>query len=129
MYCLDSDIMIQVIRGDKELKKKIDPIEPENVYFTTVTLCELFKGAYKSKKKEESVQFLYEILKNYKVLSLNIRSSEIFGMDFSKLEKIGKPTQILDLMIASITKANNLILITRNKKDFENIPDLKLEVW
>jgi predicted nucleic acid-binding protein len=42
---------------------------------------------------------------------------------------MGKQTQEFDLMIASIAKENNLIVITRNKKHFEDIPDLKVEEW
>ena len=37
-------------------------------------------------------------------------------------------TEESDLMIASIAKANGLVLVTRNKKHFENI-DIKIEVW
>lgn len=129
MYCLDSSIMVPILRGDKELKKRLDSIKAEDVSFTAITLCELFKGAYKSSKKEESVRFLYEILRNYRLLPLDIKSSELFGADYNELEKRGAPTQILDLMIASISKANNLILVTRNKKHFENIPDLEIEEW
>ena len=129
MYCLDSSIMVPLLRGDKDLKKRVDSIKSEDISFTTITLCELFKGAYKSSRAKENVNMVHDILRNYNLLSLNITSSEIYGMDFIKLEKEGKLTQVLDLMIASIAKANNLILITRNKKDFENIPDLKLEVW
>ena len=129
MYCLDTDIIAFILRGDEKIKKKISSVDPESISITTITLCELFKGAYKSSRAKENVSMVHDILRNYNLLSLNITSSEIYGMVFIKLEKEGKLTQVLDLMIASIAKANNLILITRNKKDFENIPDLKLEVW
>ncbi len=129
MYCLDSSIMVPVLRGDRDLKRKLDSIKSEDVSFTTITLCELFKGAYKSSKKEEAIRLLYEILRNYRVLTLNIKSSEFFGADYTELERRGMLTQILDLMIASIAKENDLVLVTRDKKHFENIPDLKLEEW
>ncbi len=129
MYCMDSSIMVPVLRGDRDLKRKLDSVKSEDISFTTITLCELFKGAYKSSKKEEAIRLLYEILRNYRVLTLNIKSSEFFGADYTELERRGMLTQILDLMIASIAKENNLVLVTRNKKHFENIPDLKLEEW
>ena len=37
--------------------------------------------------------------------------------------------QVRDLMISSIAISKDLILVTRNKKHFENIPGLKLEQW
>ena len=129
MYCLDSDIIISVFRGDKKLKKRVDLLKPENIAITTITLCELFRGAYKSKDAKSSLFLVYELLINYKVFSLDAKSSEIFGADYAGLEKKGKQTQALDLMTASIAKSNGLVLVTRNKKHFENIPDLEFEEW
>ncbi len=129
MYCLDSNIVALIFRGDEKLREKASSVGPDSVSITTIALCELFKGAYKSSRAEENINLIHDVLKNYKLLSLDIKSSEIYGMDFIKLEKMGKPTQVLDLMIASIAKANNLILVTKNKKHFENIQSLKIEEW
>lgn len=129
MYCLDTSIVVSVFRGDKELKRKIELINPEDVFVTTVSLCELFRGAYKTKNIETVLSEIESLTRNYSLLTLDATSSEIFGLDSNKLEKNGKQTRILDLMIASIAKANNLTLVTRNKKHFENIPGLKTEEW
>ncbi len=42
-----------------------------------------------------------------------------------KLKKIGRP----DLLIACVALANGATLVTRNTKDFVNVPGLKLENW
>ena len=42
-----------------------------------------------------------------------------------KLKKIGRA----DLLIAAITMANNATLITRNLKDFRQVPGLLIENW
>ncbi len=129
MYCLDANIIIAIFRGDKELAKKISDIDPADIFFTEITLCELFKGAYKSKYKEMSLNLIYDFTNNYNLLGLTLKSCEIFGSDFNILEKLGKKTQEFDLLTASIAKENDLIIVTRNKKHFENIPDLKVEEW
>ena len=129
MYCLDTSIIIAVFRNDKGIAKKIRASESDKIFFTDVTLCELFKGAYKSQKKEESLRLVYDFLNNFKLLGLTVESCEIFGKDFNALTRIGKPTQDFDLIISSIAKENDLILVTRNKRHFENIPDLKVEEW
>ncbi len=36
MYCLDTDIVIAIFRGDKELAKKISNINPSEVFFTVI---------------------------------------------------------------------------------------------
>ena len=129
MYCLDTNIVIAIFRDDKKLAKKISGIDPDDIFFTDITLCELFRGAYKSQKKEESLKLVYDFMNNFKLLGLTKDSCEIFGKDFAELGKVGKPTQELDLIISSIAKENDLILVTRNKKDFENISGLKIETW
>lgn len=129
MYCLDANIIISIFRGDKELKKMADSIGPGDVSFTAITLCELFKGAYKAKNREAALSLIYELMRDYRLFPLNAKSAEIFGADFNRLEQAGKQTQVLDLLTASIAKENGLVLVTRNKKHFENIPDLKVEEW
>ncbi len=129
MYCLDSSVIIAIFRGDKELAKKISNINPDSIFFTENTLCELFKGAYKSAQKEKSLELVNEFAKNYGVLGLSTESCDMFGRDFNALAKAGKQTQEFDLLTAVIAKENNLILVTRNKRHFENVPDLKLEEW
>lgn len=129
MYCLDTNIIIAIFRGDKELSKKISNIQPSDIFFTIITLCELFKGAYKSKQREKSSNLIHDFAGNYGLLGLTLQSCEIFGNDFNNLEKMGKQTQQFDLLTASISKENGLILVTRNRKHFENIPDLKVEEW
>ena len=139
MYCLDSSVIIGIFRGDKGLIKKISGISPDGIFFTELTLCELFKGAYKSAQKEKSLELIHEFSRNYNVIGLSIESCEAFGMDFNVLAKAGKQTQEFDLMTAVIAKQNNLILVTRKSqmtpkasiglRHFENIPNLKLEEW
>ena len=129
MYCLDTNVIIDFFRGDKVLAKKVGEMGPDEIFFTEITLCELFRGAYKSMQKEKSLQLIYDLVRNYRFLALTPDSCEIFGRDFNALARMGKPTQEFDLIVSSIAKENDLILVTRNRKHFENIPDLKLEEW
>ena len=129
MYCLDTSIVVAILRNEKGLAKKTLEMNPKKIFLTDITLCELFKGAFKYHKKEESLKVLHEFIRNFTVLGLTVESCEIYGKDFNVLLSIGKPTQDFDLLIASVAKKNNLTLITRNKKHFENIPNLKVEEW
>ncbi len=42
-----------------------------------------------------------------------------------RLKKMGRP----DLLIACFALAHKATLVTRNTKDFANVPGLKLENW
>ena len=52
-----------------------------------------------------------------------------FADDYLKLKNTGKLIKDFDLMIAAICKANDLVLITTDRKHFQQIPHLKVEVW
>lgn len=60
-----------------------------------------------------------------KVIDFDEKSSQIFQNLKSLKLKIGT----MDLRIASIALASNATLLTRNAKDFEQIPNLKFEDW
>jgi tRNA(fMet)-specific endonuclease VapC len=48
---------------------------------------------------------------------------------FQSARKSGIRIGTMDLRIAAICIVNNAILITRNRKDFQQVPDLKFEDW
>jgi len=130
MYCLDTNIIIDLFKGDKKLKEKIIEIKQTgiNFFITTINLLELYKGLYLFKDLEIEKLKIERFIETVKIIEIDRFVCEIFGREFSRLKKEGKITEEKDLIIASIAKANNLILITRNKKHFENI-DIKIEVW
>ena len=61
---------------------------------------------------------------------MNERGAEKFGQILSALDKNGQKISDRDIMIAAIaiSKGENVI-VTRNKKDFEKIPQLKVETY
>ena len=63
---------------------------------------------------------------------ISVTCGTIYSDLFPKLEKIGKIPQDFDLQIASIAIANNMILVTRNIRDFEaicSVSNLMIENW
>lgn len=59
------------------------------------------------------------------VLPFDVKSIVIF--DEIRSQKIRIAT--MDLRIAAIAIANNLVLLTRNTKDFIEVPNLSIEDW
>lgn len=56
-------------------------------------------------------------------------AAQTYGEIPTTLEKQGNPISALDLLIAAIAIAHDLILVTNNTKEFERIPNLKIENW
>jgi tRNA(fMet)-specific endonuclease VapC len=59
------------------------------------------------------------------VLDMNVAAAERFELLRSQRVRIGT----MDLRIASICLSEGLVLLSRNRKDFEQVPDLIVEDW
>lgn len=127
MYCLDTNILIDLIRGDKIISEKINTLEG-SIFINPITQCELFKGVYLSSKKDEQLDEVEELTESFEVLEFSKEISREFGKEYSRLSKIGKQIPEFDLIIGCFAKVNDLILVTRDKKHFENM-GIKIEVW
>ena len=131
MYCLDTNIIIDYLRGEENTKIKLEKLFDLNLEVTTTTiaLCEIYRRIFTLKDCEEELDLFERFIKNFNLISITKGAAITFGRLSSYLKKKGRTTEEIDLIIASIAIANNQILITKNRKHFENIPDLKLEVW
>lgn len=131
MYCFDTNIVIDMFRGDRALKARIEAVQHlgVEVSVTTLTLCELFKGAYAAQRQEDALKLVRGFVETVRILEQTSAGCEFFGKDYAALKKSGKLTQEIDLMIGCIAKSNGKILVTRNDKHFKNIPDIRIEKW
>ncbi len=131
MYCLDTDLVVAFFRKSPEAASKIQEFKASDseLVITSITLCELYRGAFLSLKKDENLALVNNLLERASLLVQDKISCLLFGQDYAFLQKKGIQTQEMDLMIAGICKANNAVLVTRNVKDFRNIPNLLVEKW
>ncbi len=126
MVCLDTNVLIGLLRNDKNTVSIIKNLEKSNIITTTaINNFELWKGFYRTKsiKDEKAILELLEIIP---LLEFDEKASRKAAEIFEYLKKRGKMIDALDVMIASIAITNNEHLLTFNKKHFDNIPDLKL---
>ena len=128
MYCLDTNVIIDILRGDESIKLKVANLSNQGgIFLTPITLCELYKGAYCFYDKEQKIKDVDNFVSFFQILELDESSCREFGNLYAELKKKGLTINDFDLMIASIVKVNNLILITRDKH-FRNF-DIKTEIW
>ena len=129
MYLLDTDTIIFNLKGNAAVRKNLllhinDPIK-----ISSITLMELYYGAYKSQKITGNLAKIKTIEQSLEIIPVWIESVEIFGMLKSKLEKTGSRLDDFDLIIAASALAHNLTLVTYNEKHFKRIEGLKLANW
>lgn len=129
-YLLDTNICIYLIKGnDEKLIKKFIKRSPIDFAISSITLSELWYGVYKSRKQKENKAALTSFLQPFEVIYFDDKAAEIYGLIRTKLESDGNLIGSMDLLIAAIALANNLILLTNNEREFKRVPKLKVENW
>ena len=139
MIILDTDCISLLTRErileSSELRRKLEQFPPDEIYTTIITFEEQMRGwlSFVAKAKTVKQQIyayekLHRFLENYrKIVVLDFDEKAAKVLQNLKSSKIRVGT--MDLKIASIAIANKAILISRNLKDFERVPDLTVYDW
>ncbi|QQS38176.1 MAG: type II toxin-antitoxin system VapC family toxin [Ignavibacteriales bacterium] len=129
-YLLDTNICIYIIKKNpSKVIEKFRRLKPGSVAISSITVSELYYGVYKSSRQNENMIALQEFLQPLEVLDFCLEDALEYGKIRTQLEEKGKLVGAMDLLIASIAKRNNLILVTNNTKEFTRIPELICENW
>lgn len=129
IYCLDTDILIEHFKGNEGIKERIENLTPEDrLGVIWLTVYEFFKGIFVSGKYEEE-SFLQKLVQSCIILEPTYEAAKIGGGIYANLRKAGKLINDADILIASIVKAHNAILVTNNKDHFSRIEGLKTQNW
>ena len=126
MISLDSDCIIDFLRGKKEAVDVINKYKDELVT-TEINIFEVFVGIYKNKEIEEKegevAKSFFESLEVLNCGSFGLKSASIF----CELINNGKEIEQNDCFVASILLVNNCNkIITRNTKHFSRIKNLEI---
>jgi len=129
IYCLDTDILIEYFRGSEAIKRRIESITGEDsLGLNWLTFYEFFKGIFVSGKLDEE-KFLQKLAKTCIILEPSYEAAKMGGEIYTKLKKKGELLNDADILIASIVKAHDAVLVTNNEEHFSRIEGLKIENW
>ncbi len=127
MFCFDTNIVVDILRGDSITLAKLEVFNTLEICITPIIASELYEGCYKSNRMEKALVLVEDFISTATFLDFNIKSCKLYGQIYKFLQSKGKLTEEKDLMIAAICISHNATLITKNKKHFQNIPGLKVE--
>lgn len=121
-YCIDSDILIDYLRGFPESRDFfLNASNGRTLFVSAVNVVEIYSGKdTKEKLKRENIG---EFLSNFKIIPLHETVAKRAGM---LRRDYGKP--FADTIIAATAIEYNLTLVTRNEKHFRGIAELKIFV-
>lgn len=132
-YLLDTNIISELISKtpNKRVTDFILSLNEESLYLSVITIGEIKAGIEKlndGQKKEKLLRWLENdlLVRFYnRIIDIDVEIMLQWGITNTQLKKIGKPLPVMDSIIGSTAQAKNLILLTRNEKDFKNL-DIKI---
>ena len=125
--CIDTDILIDHLRGHHGTVEKIKSLERIfHLSTTVVNSFELYYGAYKTKRIKINILSVDKLLRRLSVLQMTEAASKLAGEILADLERKGEIIEFRDAFIASIAITHNTLLFTRNISHFERIDGVKL---
>ena len=129
-YMLDTNICIYIIKNKpKKVIMELKRHKPSEICVSAITYAELTHGVEKSMAVEKNRLALALLFSNIEVLNFDIKAAIHYGKIRAYLEKQGNPIGPLDMMIAAHAMSLGYTVVTNNIKEFERVPDLKLENW
>ena len=129
-YMLDTNICIYAIKHKPEkVFQKLQEVEPEDVYVSSVPYAELVHGVEKSAAVEKNRLALYMLLANIEILDFDVDAADCYGKIRADLEKKGTPIGPLNMMIAGHAQSRGYTVVTNNVKEFSRVSNLKIENW
>jgi tRNA(fMet)-specific endonuclease VapC len=124
--CLDTDILIDLLRNKKEVVEWIKENEDNYLGTTIINIFELYYGAYKSINFKENIAAVNNLKDSLKIINFSKEAAEKAGNICNKLEKEGKAIDKRDLFIGVISLTEGFTLKTNNIKHFSRIEGLKI---
>lgn len=129
-YMLDTNICIYAIKKKPaEVLERLKMNLERGLCISAITLAELEHGVKKSAYPEKNELALMQFLSVLTVLPFDDMASVEYGKICAYLQKQGTPIGVMDMLIAAHAKAEGMILVTNNVREFERVPDLTVENW
>ncbi len=129
-YLLDSNVCIGYINGrSPEIRKQVDSKAYTDIVLSSITKGEMYFGSRKSQNPKRSRAKQDDFLRQFDSLPFDDDAAEEYADIRAYLETQGKPIGTRDMLIAAIARANGLVVVTHNIKEFSRIPGLNVEDW
>ena len=135
IYILDTDLLSLHQRGHEPLRTHLLKHSSEQIAISIISVEEFVRGRLaqirKSKKAVARVKAYhwlmrtFDFLCGFRVIEYDHKAENIYQTLCNSKIRIGSQ----DLKIAAIVVSREAILVSRNRRDFEKVPDLELENW
>lgn len=125
-YLVDSDWVADWLAGTASAIRLLSTLSQDGLAISLVTYGEIYEGIYFGRDPDKSRQIFHKFLRGVDILPLTRRIMQRFARIRGDLRHKGQLISDPDILIAATAIHHDLTLLTRNVKDFQRIPELKL---
>lgn len=136
-FLLDTNVLSEVRRPqpDQRVLTWLDQVDEDRTYLSVITIAEIARGVAlmdEGRRRTELAHWLELDLParfGERILPVDARIALIWGNLLASTRKEGIGLSVMDGWIAATAIALQLVLVTRNTKDFQNLPLTLLDPW
>jgi hypothetical protein len=131
VYLVDTNVVSEARRGSRQALAWLRSVRPESVYLSALTLGEIMRGvALRRKSDPQTAAHLTEWLERLRQDHADriLPVTDRIALEWGRITALS-PRGDIDGLIAATAIAHDLILVTRNIKDFEDIAVSLINPW
>ncbi|WEV67158.1 type II toxin-antitoxin system VapC family toxin [Bifidobacterium sp. ESL0769] len=137
MFLLDTNVVSEISSRaipDEKVLAWFFAQSPDTLYISSITLAELIYGIEllpEGRRKDDVRNSVVSTLSDFqsRPLPFDEQAAPYYASVAAQRRKLGQPIGPNDAMIAAIAMSNNMAVVTRNIKDFENTGVRIINPW
>ena len=131
MYLIDTNVISEARRGSAQATSWLRSVDPRSVHLSTLSLGEIMRGiALKQKSDPKAAGHLAEWLRKIRHDHADriLPVSDQISVEWGRIAAI-RPRGDIDGLIAATAIVHDLILVTRNERDFDDTGASVINPW
>jgi tRNA(fMet)-specific endonuclease VapC len=129
-WLLDTNACIRYLNGrSPQLRSRFNATDPAEILICSVVKAELYFGAAQSSDPAKTRNRQMQFLNRFRSLPFDDAAAATYGLIRADLSQRGLLIGPNDLMIAAISVAHGLTLVTHNVAEFGRVPGLAIDDW
>jgi predicted nucleic acid-binding protein len=131
MYLVDTNVVSEARRGSRQALTWLRSISPDAVYLSSLTLGEIMRGVAMRRKTDPPTaerlgEWLDRLRRDHADRILPV--TDRIALEWGRIAAL-RPRGDIDGLIAATAIVHDLILVTRNVRDFEDTRVALLNPW
>ena len=128
---IDTDVIIDYERNKTDLSGLVQEYHDQEFIISVISASELLHGVHRAKDsaiRSRRLSFVEAVLSLFPVIPIDLKTARSHAELWSHLAARGKMIGLHDSWLAATCLAHDLVLISRNARDFRRVPGLDFKV-